>query len=329
VGLSANSRKKPIVECRPSSKGYPSGLHGLRLTDDSRQVQDLEKQVALYKTRIRELETQINPGASFSISGSEARDQPNIVAPEIGSAPIRRPQAPPLLGQDAEEVRRHVRDYCRGVFKLPPPHRQVGTQPEACKDSGFQLPPNSIGDILIRNYYETVHTVIPILHWPSFADKYDEVKVKGNLSGVSQVWASVLFAVFALGTVYSTDPEIRRLHPDGGRNFMEQSQGFVDLFCDAFTIDHARAALLTSLYLTEVNCKSAAWVWLGSTVRIAQEVGLHRQSGPWPVVEGELRCRVWWAIYAWDRYALLKELDNVFRGLYKLTLYMQIALDGT
>ncbi|KAA8895168.1 fungal-specific transcription factor domain-containing protein [Sphaerosporella brunnea] len=273
-----------------------------------KQVQDLEKQVAHYKTRIRELEAQLHPTAAFGVNGG-AREPFTLVVPEIGSAPTRRPQAPPP-GQEPEEVRRHVRDYCRGVFKPPPPYRQVVTLPNACKGSDLQLPPSHIGETLIKHYYETVHILIPIFHWPSFADRFDAVKTKGNLSEVPQVWASVLFAVFALGTVYSTDPEIRRLYPDGGKSFIEQSQRLIDLFNDEFTVDHARAALLTSMYLAELNCKSAAWTWLGSTVRIAQDIGLHREGGPWAVVEGEMRRRVWWGIYAWDRL-LSMELGRV------------------
>lgn len=60
----------------------------------------------------------------------------------------------------------------------------------------------------------------------------------------------------------------------------------------------------------EINCKSASWTWLGSTVRIAQDIGLHRESGPWGVVENEVRRRVWWGIYVWDRL-LSVELGRV------------------
>ena len=197
-----------------------------------------------------------------------------------------------------------MRDYCRGVFKPPPPYRQIVAQPNICShmdDLGVELPPNHVGDLLIRHYYETIHSVIPILHWPRFAELYDSVKATRDLSAVSPAWASTLFGVFALGTVYSTDPDIRRLYPDHGKIFIEYSRRMTDLFNDEFTIDHARSALLTSIYLTELNCKSAAWTWLGSTVRIAQDIGLHRESGPWSVVEGEMRRRVWWGIYAWDR----------------------------
>ncbi|OQE69606.1 hypothetical protein PENNAL_c0132G09518 [Penicillium nalgiovense] len=68
----------------------------------------------------------------------------------------------------------------------------------------------------------------------------------------------------------------------------------------------SRAALLASIFLYEVNSKSASWVWIGSAVRVAQEIGLHIDSGPWPAVEGEMRKRVWWGLYAWDRLFALE-----------------------
>jgi hypothetical protein len=273
------------------------------LTKSSRQVQDLEKQVATFKGRIRELESKLYPAGTSMMSSGSSHDTLSLNVPEIGSVPPRRPQAPPVA-QDLAPVRAHMRDYCRGVFKPPPPYRQVPTRTTTCEGLGdvvARLPPSHIGEVLIRNYYETIHSIIPILHWPQFAGMYEEVKVKRGLSGVSPAWASTLFAVFACGTIYTTDPEIRSLYPDSGKGFIECSRRVTDLFNDAFTIDHARSALLTSIFLTELNCKSAAWAWLGSTVRIAQDIGLHRESGPWPVVEGEMRRRVWWGIYAWDR----------------------------
>ncbi|KAF8539676.1 fungal-specific transcription factor domain-containing protein [Trichophaea hybrida] len=277
-----------------------------------KQVQDLEKQVATFKSRIRELEARLYPPGTTTMSSGGSHDTLSLNVPEIGSVPPRRPQAPPVA-QDLAPVRSHMRDYCRGVFKPPPPYRQVSAQPTTCEgleDVVARLPPNHIGEVLIKNFYETIHSIIPILHWPQFAGTYEEVKVKRDLSGVSPAWASTLFAVLACGTIYTTDPEIRRLYPDCGKGFIECSRRVTDLFNDAFTIDHARSALLTSIFLTELNCKSAAWAWLGSTVRIAQDIGLHRESGPWPVVEGEMRRRVWWGIYAWDRL-LSVELGRV------------------
>src|SRR5690606_30028910 len=98
-----------------------------------------------------------------------------------------------------------------------------------------------------------------------------------------------------------TNKRVNELTGDRGRQYLIYGRMLTDLFNDEFTIDHARAALLTSIYLFEINRKSAAWTWLGSAVRIAQDIGLHRETGPWGQIEAEMRKRVWWGIYVWDR----------------------------
>lgn len=261
-------------------------------------MQDLEKQLAAAKQMIHKL-TEGSGGLDTSMSGRSAPDRRLINVPEIGSVPERRPQAAPVI-KDITDVRAHIRDYSRDVFKPPPPHRQVGKQ-EDFRHPILPLPPVAVGEALLARYYETIHNIIPILHWPQFIDQYEDIKHNSDLTGISPAWGSILFAVLACGIVYTTDPEIRRRYPDNGRCYIGYSRQLTDLFNDEFTIDHARSALLTSIYMTELNCKSASWTWLGCTVRIAQDIGLHRESGPWPVIEGEMRRRVWWGIYAWDR----------------------------
>lgn len=263
-----------------------------------RQVQDLEKQLAAAREQIRKLQaTNGHPKENADSNNNDIVSDISINVPDVNSSPQRRPR-PPVI-QDMS-VRSHVRNYSRGIFKPPPPYRQVGTQ------SNFspplpELPPQPIVDHILAQYYQTIHSIIPILHWPQFVQRYDDVRKRGDLSNVPPSWASTLFAVFACGLLYTADPAIKAKYPDNGRQFIAYSRQLTDLFNDEFTIDHARSALLTSIYLTELNCKSAAWTWLGSTVRIAQDIGLHRESGPWPVVEGEMRRRVWWGIYVWDR----------------------------
>lgn len=272
-----------------------------------KQVQDLEKQLAVAREQIRKLQaTNGHLKESADSNNNDIVSDISINVPDVNSSPQRRPR-PPII-QDMS-IRSHIRNYSRGIFKPPPPYRQVGTQ------SNFspplpELPPQPIVDHILAQYYQTIHSIIPILHWPQFVQRYDDVRKRGDLSNVPPSWASTLFAVFACGLLYTADPAIKAKYPDNGRQFIACSRQLTDLFNDEFTIDHARSALLTSIYLTELNCKSAAWTWLGSTVRIAQDIGLHRESGPWPVVEGEMRRRVWWGIYVWDRL-LSVELGRV------------------
>ena len=263
-------------------------------------MQDLEKQLLVAKEQIRKLQNGQQTKEHMLENGATDSSAPDIpiTVPDLNSNPQRRPRPP--VTQGLAGVRAHLRNYSRGVFKSPPPYRQVGFQSNFSPQLP-ELPPQSVADAILAQYYQTIHSVIPILHWPQFVQRYEEVRKQGDLSGVPPCWGSVLFAVFACGLLYTVDPQIKASYPDNGRSFIGYSRQLTDLFNDEFTIDHAQSALLTSIFLTELNCKSAAWTWLGSSVRIAQDIGLHRESGPWPVVEGEMRRRVWWGMYVWDR----------------------------
>ncbi|PBP23355.1 hypothetical protein BUE80_DR005887 [Diplocarpon rosae] len=134
--------------------------------------------------------------------------------------------------------------------------------------------------------------------------KYEAVYQAGSLQGVPPVWSSLFFSVLAVGVLFSTDLAIHR--PRQGEEYLETSRRLMDPWNDTFEIDHAQASILISIFLSEINRASAAGIWLASAVRISQEIGLHLETGPWPIVQGEMRRRVWWAIYVWDRHMSLE-----------------------
>lgn len=213
--------------------------------------------------------------------------------PDIGYRPPRRPKPP--IAQDLSEVRSNLREYGRGIWKVPAPYRQQGPRPRMADSP--QLPPKNAADHLLAQYFSCIHSVFPVIHWPSFMAEYEEVYRSGSLVGVPREWGAVLFGVFACGSIHTLEPD----REESGKEYVKISCGIIDVWQDHFTLDQARAALLASIFLYEINSKSASWVWIGSAVRVAQEIGLHIDSGPWSAVEGEMRRRVWWGLYAWDR----------------------------
>ncbi|KAL1997836.1 hypothetical protein VTN02DRAFT_633 [Thermoascus thermophilus] len=229
----------------------------------------------------------------------DASGQPMLKLPDVGCRPPRRTR--PAVTQDLSEVRANMRNYGRGVMKVPPPYRQEEPKLLLSTDAP-PLPLKSVADRLVSQYYASIHSVLPILHWPSFVAEYEQVYRAGSLRGVPRGWAAVLFTVFACGSLHTLDPNRFR----NGKEYLKVSNTIFDVWQDEFSLDQARATLLVSIFLYEVNSKSASWVWLGTSVRIAQEIGLHLESGPWPAVEGEIRRRVWWGIYAWDRLIALE-----------------------
>jgi hypothetical protein len=68
-----------------------------------------------------------------------------------------------------------------------------------------------------------------------------------------------------------------------------------------FTITHAQVALLLSIFAAENNMRTVGSMWLSNAVRVAQELCINTEIDSWPVVEGEIRRRLWWAIYSRDR----------------------------
>ncbi len=266
-----------------------------------KQVQDLEKQIAQIKRENQQLRAMVNMSGSQMDSGNGKPQQILLQLPEIGSHPMRRQRPPPP--HDFSRVRSNIRDFGRGIFKVPAAHRQVGAQAHFNPYRPV-LPPKHMADHFLGSYYDSMHMMMPILHWPTFQQEYEEVYKAGSLHGMPSVWRSLLFAVMAVGVLFCTEPSISRPHT--GKEFIETSRKFTDMWNDEFVIDHARTALLTSVFLTEVNLKSAAWTSLASAVRISQDIGLHCETGPWPTIEGEMRRRVWWGIYVWDRHMSLE-----------------------
>lgn len=214
----------------------------------------------------------------------------------MDSKPRKRQE--PLAVPDIQGVRTNLRQQGRGVIMPPHPYRMPANQPRTLIHLP-NLPPKHVADLLLRQYHSSVHQITPVLHWPSFSHEYETLYRNGALQAVPPAWGSLLFSVFACGVLHPA--ESSDMHLDQGKVYLEASRMLINPWTDDFTLDHARAALLTSIFLTEMNMKSAAWVWLGSALRIAQDLGLHFEIGTWCAIEGEMRRRVWWSIYIWDR----------------------------
>jgi hypothetical protein len=255
----------------------------------------LEKQLNTTKQQLQQLRSGMLRADNVMDIDFDSSGQAVLKLPDVGCRPPRRPR-PPVM-QDLSEVRAHIRNYGRGIMKVPPPYRQVSPPSVLPAEAAPPLPPKAVADRLLGQYYACIHSVLPIIHWPSFVTEYEKVYQNGSLRGVSREWAAVLFAVFGCGSIHTLERNKAR----DAREYLQVAFGVVDIWRDDFTLDQARVTLLLSICHYEMNSKSASWVWLSSAVRVAQDLGLHMESGPWPAVEGEMRKRLWWGIYAWDR----------------------------
>lgn len=301
---SCDACRERKVKCDASEEGNCTECHNrkveCRFTKETnrrmssiKQVQDLEKQIQSLRQQLQQVRTERLRPDMMDIDDGGAQSLLNL--PEAEHKPARRPPAP--VFQDLSEVRTNLRQHGRGIFKVPTPYQQPESRSVVTGDAP-ELPAKDVADRLLEHYFNCIHSVLPVLHWPSFTAEYEKVYQAGSLVGVSSEWAAVLFGVFACGKVHTLEPN----REEKGKEFVRLSCGIIDVWQDNFNLDRARAALLVSIFLYEVNSKSASWVWIGSAVRVAQEIGLHIDSGPWPAVEGEMRKRLWWGLYTWDRF---------------------------
>lgn len=195
------------------------------------------------------------------------------------------------MPQDLSRIRSAMQQHGRGIFKPPYPHQRTFSR-DLLSSSLPGLPPKHVADTLMDQYRNTLHPTLPLIHWPSFQEQYDNAYKKGSLHGVPRIWCALLFAVFACGTLHRSWYD--------GQKYLEISKSLIDMWTEDLTLDHARAALLSSIFLIEMNLKSAGWTWIGFAVRISFDIGLHCEAGTWPAIEKEMRRRVWWCVYACD-----------------------------
>jgi hypothetical protein len=204
----------------------------------------------------------------------------------------RRPKRRRTAGTvDLTTIGSNMDRHGREIFKPPYPHLRKPS-PITSPSSLPTLPQRDVADALIRQYHFTLHPTLPMIHWPSFQERYDDAYRSGSLESVPRVWIALLYAVFACGTLHRSWCE--------GRRYLEVSKSLIDMWTEQSTLDHARVALLSCIFLVEMNLKSAGWNWIGFAVRIAFDIGLHCEAGTWSAIEEEMRRRTWWCIYTCD-----------------------------
>ncbi|KAL2755295.1 hypothetical protein ACRALDRAFT_2104483 [Sodiomyces alcalophilus JCM 7366] len=265
-----------------------------------KQVQDLEKQMERLKRDNSSLRRMLQErDVSMDVDAADAMlDQ----LPEVGANPKRKKRPPPI--HDLPKARSNLRTFSKGIWKLPAQYRAApGPAPGPLFDpTRPELPPRQTTDQLLHAYYNSAHTMFPILHWPTFSTGVDDVYRLGHARSAQPAWVSTFFAALALGSLFSTDPH--RIYR--AAELIEVARSMIDPWNNDYVLENARSFILIAVCLNEMNLKSAAWTWLGSAVRVGQDLDLHSESGPWPVIEGEMRRRVWWTTYILDRVLALE-----------------------
>ena len=297
----ANSRRRQIDEC-PRSSAYTSP-GGVKHADFlHRQVQDLQSQIAELTQMNTQLRTKTLVKEEPAIERAETKRR--LSGSHGGPLVTRHKLTAPVM-RDFDHIRRNIQTYSQGIFDTP--HKRESPLLEV--GSGLpDVPPRADFAHLSRSYLNHVHYWYPALHWPTFSQQVDEVYTTRSFHGMSREWVGQFFAVLACGSLGETELSgSPRGESNRGMPFFDIATQALTPWPQDLTIAHATAALLMSIFATESNMRSVGSMWLSNAVRIAQELGFNTESDSWPVVEGEVRRRLWWSIYSRDRYGILSE----------------------
>ncbi|KAK3386541.1 fungal-specific transcription factor domain-containing protein [Podospora didyma] len=262
-----------------------------------KQVQDLEKQMERIRRENHTLRRMLQERGDNQFDTDEGVvEQLPLQLPDVGVEPKRKKRPSPI--HDLARVRTNTRSFSRGIWKPPAQFRRP---PSAdLHDYHHLLLPRHTTEQLLRSYYSSAHTMTPIIHWPTFEQTVDGLyKPQGSSLRVPQSFMSMFFAVLAVGRLFTPEDDQNRGFP--ASHLLETARSLIDPWGNEPVLDSARTLVLVSIALNELNLKSAAWAWLGSAVRVGQDLGLYSDSGPWPFIEGEMRRRTWWTIYILDR----------------------------
>jgi hypothetical protein len=262
-----------------------------------KQVQDLEKQMERFRRENNSLRRMLQErdGRQFEMDVDGVEQLP-LQLPDIGQQSKRKKR--PAGIHDLARARSNLRSFSRGIWKAPAPYRQPAAATDL-RDFQQMLPPRQTSEALLRSYYTSTHSMTPIVHWNTFTQTVDGMYRPGNPLRVSQAFMSVFFAVLTVGRLFTPENDQSRAYP--ATELLETTRSLIEPWSNEYELDNARALVLVTMALNELNLKSAAWTWLGSAVRVAQDLGLYTEPGAGSFIEAEMRRRTWWTIYILDR----------------------------
>ncbi|KAL9483483.1 hypothetical protein ACSS6W_002272 [Trichoderma asperelloides] len=177
----------------------------------------------------------------------------------------------------------------------------VSNTNDVCMDiDALLLPEKKLADSLMNTYWRFSHPIFPVLHWPSFLKKYDNLwRSTDSLSlskytGNDMLLLSIVNVVLAIGCQRSEHCPAEWRKRDAESLYRRSVRLVSAETLDEYSFEAAQLFLLRVIYLQYTSFASRCWSTLGVAQRIAYGLGLHKDiPEPTNQLEREMRRRVW------------------------------------
>ncbi|CZS96849.1 uncharacterized protein RAG0_06023 [Rhynchosporium agropyri] len=173
----------------------------------------------------------------------------------------------------------------------------------------LSLPPRALADQLLKQYWQRVHCLFPIIHRKSFEARYRQLWEAENHMPREGPWLNVglgssfcptsifhsaLNAMFALGCNFSDLSSAKRSNLT--QTFSKRSLDILSSrFLDSGSLALVQALLIVAQYLQSTDLPTRCWNVVGLAIRMAQGLGLYvdPSSTRSSHLENEMRRRTW------------------------------------
>lgn len=176
------------------------------------------------------------------------------------------------------------------------------------------LPPALLMDVLIDHYFERMHRLLPFTNEDDFRTEYVGAR-EGQ--GMRTSFAAILFSILAVST-WSLDVDLAAFSDvDKGFSRLEMSKFFHSVAVKAISVprssrreiaehralDTIATMGLIAVYHSQLGSHAEAWITVGRSIRVAQDIGLHRSPSRLnlPHNARDRRRYIWWSLYILDR----------------------------
>lgn len=176
----------------------------------------------------------------------------------------------------------------------------------------YPLPRLELMQALLEEYFDTVHWFSLVIYEPRFRSAYETIQ--DGLAYPSQKSFLVLLStVLGMGAWYKShknglDSQFPNEDWRGWSvTLLQGPEKYLTELMDQTSIASVQVCILLGSYLVYHGKPNLSFALLGATIRTAQAIGLHRQPMRGTQASIEERKRVWWTIYTWDRYCMIRD----------------------
>jgi Fungal specific transcription factor domain len=194
------------------------------------------------------------------------------------------------------------------MYLNPMPGGRVIRTYEELADDNFLLPQRNIANKLVEGFFRYATLYAPYVPEAPFRESmsiyYGERQRHPRPVNKKQVtWLALMNLVLAYGCDYIQDLPLSKLYTLSQMFSRRAGELIHSVASRTVTLEVLQAQLLISIHLLTDMQLNRCWAYIGNLLREAQALGLHLDPTDWniPPLEKELRKRLWWGIYWFDK----------------------------